>query len=48
MTRSIMPALALAEQDRLRGSLDRETVRGIAEDTIGVIDDLAASTGGGR
>jgi predicted PurR-regulated permease PerM len=38
----IMPALVLAEQDRLRGSLDRETVRGIAEDAIGVVDDLAA------
>jgi CheY-like chemotaxis protein len=37
----IMPALALAEQDRLRGSLDRETVREIAEDTIGVVEELA-------
>ena len=36
----IMPALALAEQDRLRGSLDRETVQGIGEDTIGIIDYL--------
>jgi predicted PurR-regulated permease PerM len=36
----VMPALALAEQDRLRGSLDRETVQGIAEDAIRVIDDL--------
>jgi hypothetical protein len=38
----IMPALGLAEQDRLRASLDRETVQGIAEETIGVIEDLAA------
>jgi hypothetical protein len=38
----IMPALGLAEQDRLRGSLDRATVQGIAEDTIGVIEDLAS------
>ena len=38
----IMPALGLAEQDRLRGSLDRATVQGIAEDTIGVIEELAA------
>ncbi|MDF2781232.1 MAG: hypothetical protein K0S96_1036 [Geminicoccaceae bacterium] len=37
----IMPALALAEQDRLRGSLDRETVREIAQDTIGVVEELA-------
>src|SRR4030095_14678729 len=37
----ILPALGLAEQDRLRGSLDRETVQGIAEDTIDIIDDLA-------
>ena len=37
----IMPALGLAEQDRLRGSLDRATVQGIAEDTIGVIEELA-------
>jgi predicted PurR-regulated permease PerM/CheY-like chemotaxis protein len=36
----IMPALALAEQDRLRGSLDRETVQGIGEDTIGIVDYL--------
>jgi hypothetical protein len=38
----IMPALGLAEQDRLRGALDRATVNEIAEDAIGVIDDLAA------
>ena len=38
----IMPALGLAEQDRLRGSLDRATVQGIAEDTTGVIEDLAS------
>lgn len=37
----IMPALGLAEQDRLRGSLDRATVQGIAEDMIGVIEELA-------
>jgi hypothetical protein len=37
----VLPALGLAEQDRLRGGLDRETVREIAKDTIGVIDDLA-------
>jgi CheY-like chemotaxis protein len=37
----IMPALGFAEQDRLRGSLDRATVQEIAEDTIGVVDDLA-------
>jgi predicted PurR-regulated permease PerM len=36
----IMPALALAEQDRLRGSLDRETVQEIAQDTIGVVEEL--------
>ena len=36
----IMPALALAEQDRLRGSLDRATVQEIAQDTIGVVDEL--------
>ena len=36
----IMPALALAEQDRLRGSLDRATVQEIAADTIGVIEEL--------
>jgi predicted PurR-regulated permease PerM len=37
----IMPALGLAEQDRLRGALDRATVKEIAEDTISLIDDLA-------
>jgi hypothetical protein len=37
----ILPALAHAEQDRLRGSLDRATVQEIAEDTISVIDELA-------
>jgi predicted PurR-regulated permease PerM len=37
----ILPALGLAEQDRLRGSLDRATVQGIAEDTLGVIEELA-------
>jgi AI-2E family transporter len=38
----IMPALGLAEQDRLRGALDRATVNQIAEEAIGLIDDLAA------
>jgi predicted PurR-regulated permease PerM len=37
----ILPALGFAEQDRLRGNLDRATVNEIAEDTIGLIDDLA-------
>jgi predicted PurR-regulated permease PerM len=37
----ILPALGLAEQDRLRGSLDRATVQEIAEDTIGVVEELA-------
>jgi hypothetical protein len=36
----ILPALVHAEQDRLRGSLDRTTVEEIAEDAIGVIDEL--------
>jgi predicted PurR-regulated permease PerM len=36
----ILPALAHAEQDRLRGSLDRATVEALAEDTIGVIEEL--------
>jgi predicted PurR-regulated permease PerM len=36
----ILPALVHAEQDRLRGSLHRATVEEIAEDTIGVIDEL--------
>jgi hypothetical protein len=36
-----MPALGLAEQDRLRGSLDRATVQEIAEDTIGVVEEVA-------
>jgi predicted PurR-regulated permease PerM len=38
----ILPALGFAEQDRLRGNLDRATVNEIAEDTIGLIDDLGA------
>ena len=38
----IMPALGLAEQDRLRGTLDRATVNEIAEEAIVLIDDLAA------
>ena len=37
----ILPALTHAEQDRLRGSLDRASVQAIAEDAIGVIDELA-------
>jgi predicted PurR-regulated permease PerM len=37
----ILPALALAEQDRLRASLDRETVHDIAQDTVGVVEELA-------
>jgi hypothetical protein len=36
----ILPALVHAEQDRLRGSLPRATVEEIAEDTIGVIEEL--------
>jgi predicted PurR-regulated permease PerM len=36
----ILPALGQAEQDRLRGSLDRTTVEEIAEDTMGVIEEL--------
>ena len=36
----IMPALALAEQDRLRGSLERSTVQCMAEDTIGIVEYL--------
>jgi AI-2E family transporter len=36
----VMPALGFAEEDRLRGSLDRATVQEIAQDTIGVIEDL--------
>jgi hypothetical protein len=38
----ILPALGLAEQDRLRGGLDRETVQEVAANTIGVIEELAA------
>ncbi|HEX5077862.1 MAG TPA: AI-2E family transporter [Geminicoccaceae bacterium] len=41
----ILPALAHAEQDRLRGSLDRATVQEIAEDAIDVIDELAEEQG---
>jgi predicted PurR-regulated permease PerM len=37
----IMPALGLAEQDRLRGRLERATVQEIAKDTIGVVEELA-------
>ncbi|MGH6906080.1 MAG: AI-2E family transporter [Geminicoccaceae bacterium] len=37
----VMPALGFAEQDRLRGNLDRAAVQEIAEDTIGLVDDLA-------
>jgi hypothetical protein len=36
----ILPALVHAEQDRLRGSLPRAAVEEIAEDTIGVIEEL--------
>jgi predicted PurR-regulated permease PerM len=36
----ILPALAHAEQDRLRGSLDRTMAEEIAEDAIGVIEEL--------
>lgn len=41
----ILPALQLAEQDRLRGGLDRETVREMAEDTVGIVDYLADEYG---
>jgi predicted PurR-regulated permease PerM len=41
----VMPALGFAEQDRLRGNLDRATVQEIAEDTIGLVDDLAEYAG---
>ena len=34
----IIPALGLADQDRLRGSLDRAAVQGIAEETIGIVE----------
>jgi hypothetical protein len=37
-----MPALGFAEQDRLRGALDRATVNEIAEDVTRLTDDLAA------
>jgi predicted PurR-regulated permease PerM len=37
----ILPALALADEDRLSGSLDRDKVKEIAEDTIGVVEYLA-------
>jgi hypothetical protein len=36
----VLPALALAEQDRLRGSLDRAAVEGMGEDTIGIVEYL--------
>ena len=36
----IIPALGLAEHDRLRGSLDRASVQGMAEDTIGIVEYL--------
>jgi predicted PurR-regulated permease PerM len=36
----ILPALVHAEQDRMRGSLHRTAVEEIAEDTIGVIEEL--------
>jgi predicted PurR-regulated permease PerM len=41
----ILPALVHAEQDRLRGSLDRTTVQEIAEDTIDVVDELEEEQG---
>jgi predicted PurR-regulated permease PerM len=36
----VIPALGLAEQDRLRGSLDRAAVQGMAEDTVGIVEYL--------
>ena len=44
----IMPALGFAEQDRLRGALDRTTIDQIAEDVTRLIDDLAAEYARGR
>jgi len=41
----IMPALALAEEDRLSGSLDRDKVKEVADDTIGVVEYLAEEEG---
>ncbi len=45
----IIPALGLAEQDRLRGSLERAMVQEIAQDTVGVVEELAEAedTGAG-
>ena len=37
----ILPALAFADQDRLQGGLDRESVRSVSEDALEVIDYLA-------
>ena len=37
----VIPALGFAEQDRLRGSLDRAGVQEIAEDTIELVEELA-------
>jgi AI-2E family transporter len=41
----ILTALALAEEDRLSGSLDREKVLEVAEDTMGVVEYLAEEEG---
>ncbi|HET6519815.1 MAG TPA: AI-2E family transporter [Geminicoccaceae bacterium] len=38
----IVPALAFAEQDRLRGALERDRQVVIAQDTMGVIEELRA------
>jgi predicted PurR-regulated permease PerM len=42
----VLPALGFAEQDRLRGNLDRAAVQEIAEDTINLVDDLAEEYAG--
>ncbi|MGH6943051.1 MAG: AI-2E family transporter, partial [Geminicoccaceae bacterium] len=36
----ILPALALADEDRLSGSLEREKVKEVADDTIGIVEYL--------
>jgi len=41
----ILPALGFAEEDRLSGSLDRDKVREVGDDTIGVVEFLAEEEG---
>ena len=46
--RSLIPALAFADQDRMRGALNRERWTALAEAVADIADDLYRDAGAGR